>query len=269
MPLLLVFHDTVRVVRGLRDPETAARVPGESDRLHDVGLGSEEHQLHVGRDLRTLHAALDGIRLLEGQRLGALLVIGDLRVLLTDLGITLGEELLPGRFALGKQGGLELGTESGGSGVGLDDDHRDRRARRQLDRSVEGGRTIGVRLHRQGVVTFKRRGVRRQPGGVIEPDRIAPQFGHQGVKRTDGGLFGARGVQIQDADRTGGGSRGDDDGEADGKKSDEETHRGMGERQTSPTPRGNPAERRNLVNPAVGSWPNVVKMKDLPASPAA
>ena len=57
--LLLVFHDAMRVVAGLGDPEAATGVPGERDRLHDVRLRGEEHQLQVGGDLRALHAALD------------------------------------------------------------------------------------------------------------------------------------------------------------------------------------------------------------------
>jgi len=126
--LLLVFLDAVRVVRGLADPEATTRVPRERNRLHDVGLGGEEHQLHVSRHLRALHAALDRVRLLEGQRLGALLVVGHVDILLADLRLTLREELLPGRITGGRQSGFELGAESGGSRVGLHDQHLHHRA---------------------------------------------------------------------------------------------------------------------------------------------
>ena len=212
--LLLVFHDAVRVVAGLGDPEAATGIPGERDRLHDVGLGSEEHQLQIGGDLRALHAALDGERLLEGQRLGALLVVGDVAVLLTDLGLALGEERLPGGLAVGRERGFELGTESGRGGVGLDDEHR------------EGG-DGGGGFHRQDVVTRERGGVGSRAGRVVEPDRIAAELSHQRVQRADGGLLFARGVEIEDADRTRGRRGGGEDGEVGRQEGDEGAHRGV------------------------------------------
>ena len=234
--LLLVFLHAMRVIGGLADPKAAAGIPSERDRLRDVRLRGEEHQLHVRRDLRTLHTALDRERLLEGQRLGAPLVVGHVAILLADFGFALREEFPPGGFAVGKQRGLELGAATGGSGVRLNDNHRDRGAVRQLDRSVEGGRTIGVWLHRQGVVAFERRGVGRGSRRIVEPDGVTAELGHQRMERADGGLFGAAGVQIQDADRADGGGRGGEDGETDREESDEEAHRGIGKDKQPPRP---------------------------------
>ena len=225
--LLLVFLHAMRVIRGLADPEAAARVPRERDRLHDVGFGSEEHQLHVGRHLGSLHAALDGERFLEGQRLGALLVVGDLGVLLADFGFALSQELLPAGLAGRRKRGLEFGAESGRRRVGLDVEDRDHRAVRQLDRGIERRRTIGLRLHREGVEALERRGVRSGARGVVEPDGVAAEFGHQGVERADRGLLVAGGVQIQDADGTVGRRGEGHGGKEQGKESDREAHRGM------------------------------------------
>jgi len=259
--LLLVFHDPVRVVAGLGDPEAAAGVPGERDRLHDVRLGGEKHQLQVGGDLSALHAALDGERLLESQRLGALLVVGDVAVLLADLGFALGEEGLPGGLAVGGERGFELRTETRGVRVGLDDEYRHQRTGRQLDDVVQGRRTIGLRLHRQGVVALKRGGVGGRARRVIEPDRIATEFGHQRVQRADGGLLLAGGVEIQDADRTGGRCGGGEDGEAGRQKGDEGAH-GVCNKPKPPRFGSNPQNRQKVGNPDRGGGRAVVKMKE-------
>ena len=199
-----------------------------------LDASGEEHQLQVGGDLRALHAALDGERLLEGQRLWALLVIGDVAVLLADLRFALGEERLPGRLTVGGERGFELRTEARSVRVGLDDEHRHQRAGRKLDDVVQGRRAVGLRLHRQGVVALKRRGVGGRARRVVEPDSVAAKLGHQRVKRTDGGLLLAAGIQIQDADRAIGRGRGGQDGKADRKKSDEGAHRGI--RKDKPSP---------------------------------
>ena len=239
--LLLVFLHAVRVVGGLADPEAATGVPSERDGLHDVRLGGEEHQLQVGGHLGALHAALDGVRLLEGQRLGALLVIGDVAVLLADLGFTLREELLPGSLAVGGERGFDASTEVGDRLVGLDDKHGKGRAGRKLDDAGEDRRAIGLRLHRPGVVALKRRGVRQFAGRVVEPDRIAAELGHQRMERTDGGLLITRGVEIEHADGAGRGRGGGEDGEAGRQEGDEGAHRGM-QQAKAPEVRKQPAE---------------------------
>ena len=219
--LLLVFLHAVRVVRGLTDPKAAAGIPGERNRLRDVRLRGEEHQLHIRRDLRALHAAFDRERLLEGQRLGALLIIGHVDILLADFRFTLREELLPGRLTISGERGLELRTESGGSRVRLDDQRRQRQV-------------AGRGLDHEDVIAGERRRVWRGSGRVVEPDSVAAKLGHQRVKRTDGGLLLAAGIQIQDADRAIGRGRGGQDGKADRKKSDEGAHRGI--RKDKPSP---------------------------------
>ena len=226
--LLLVFHDAVRVVAGLGDPEAAAGVPGERDRLHDVRLGGEEHQLQVGGDLRALHAALDGIRLLEGQRLRALLIIGDVAVLLTDLGFALGEEGLPGSLAGARQGTIQPLSDLFRGGVGLDDEHRE---------PVSGE---GRRDHER-IVAIETDGGRHLARHVVEPDRVAAKLGHQRMKRPDGGLLRTFRIQIQDTDGTGGRRGGGEDGEAGRQEGDEGAHRGM-QQAKAPKVRKQPAE---------------------------
>ena len=214
--LRLVFLHAVRIIASLADPEATTRVPGERDRLHDVRLGGEEHQLQVGGHLGALHAAFHGVRLLEGQRLRAFLVIGDVAVLLADFRFALREELLPGGLAGGRQSGFELGAKSGGGHVGLDDQDRQ-------------GRRSGIRdLDREDIIASERGGIGDRAGGVIEPDRLAAEFGHQPVERPDRGLLFAGGVQIQDADRAVDRGCGSQGGETEREESDEGTHRGMG-----------------------------------------
>ena len=211
--LLLVFLHAMRVVGGFADPEATAGIPGESDGLHDVWLSGEQHQLHVGGHLRSLHAAFDRERLLEGQRLGALLVVGHVAVLLTDLGFALGEESLPSGLAGGGERTIKPGANGFRSRIGLHDEHRE---------PVTGK----SRLHDDGVVTFELGALGRLTCYVVEPDRITTEGGHQRVQRADGGLLLAVGVQIQDADRSTGGRRGGEDGEENREESDEVAHRG-------------------------------------------
>ena len=98
--LLLVFHDAVRVIGGLGNPKATAVIPGECDRLHNVWLGSEKLQLHVGRDLRALHAPLHRERLLVRQRLGTFLVIRYVWIFLPDFRFALGEKISPSAQSL-------------------------------------------------------------------------------------------------------------------------------------------------------------------------
>ena len=216
LPLLVVDH-AVRVVRGLEDPEATARIPGERDRLHDVGLGGEEHELEVGRHLGALHAALDGERLLERQGLRALLVVGDPRALLAHFRLALLGVLAPVGDAGGVQAGGQFLGEGGGVHRLLGDEDLDGGARGQLHRGVERRRTIGARADEQRVVTLERRGRGRLAAGVVEPDRVATERGHERVQVALGRLLGAGGVEVEDADGTGGGGSGrGEEREADG-----------------------------------------------------
>ena len=90
-----VGFDSVGIVAGLRDPAAATLVEGEGDRLADVRLAGEEFQPHVGRHLRALHAALHAEWMLEGDRLGTTLIVGDVLVFLTNLLLARGKKGLP------------------------------------------------------------------------------------------------------------------------------------------------------------------------------
>ena len=103
MPLLLVFHDAMGVIGGLGDPQTPTIIPGEGDGLHDVRLGGEKHQFHVGWNLRALHAALHGERFLESQWFRTFFVVRDIGIFFANLRLTLVEEFLPIRKTCGRQ----------------------------------------------------------------------------------------------------------------------------------------------------------------------
>ena len=90
-----VRFDSVGIVAGLRDPAAATLVEGEGDRLADVRLAGKEFQPHVGRHLGALHAALHAERMLEGDRLGTTLIVGDVLVFLTNLLLARGKKGLP------------------------------------------------------------------------------------------------------------------------------------------------------------------------------
>ena len=216
---LLVIDHAMRVVRGLEDPEAAARIPGEGDRLHDIGLGGEQHELEVGRHLGALHAALDGERLLERQGLRTLLVVGDPRALLAHFRLALLGVLAP----VGDAGGVEAGGQFLGEGGGVHrlpgDEDLDGGAGGQLHRGVQRRRTIGARADEQRVVTLERRGRGRLAAGVVEPDRVATERGHERVQVALGRLLGAGGVEVEHTDGTGGGRSGDgEEREAGGSK---------------------------------------------------
>lgn len=109
--------DVMGVVARLRDPTTAAFVPRHGDGLGDVGFGGKRDQLQVGRHLGALHAAAHGERMLEGDGLGPVLVVGDRRARLAPLGFARGQKSLPllaARFPDGvEQAGFGQNPNSG------------------------------------------------------------------------------------------------------------------------------------------------------------
>ena len=77
-----VGRHLVRVIDRLGNPQAAALVPGEADRVDDVRLAGEQLQAEAHRCLGVVHAVLRLERELVRQRLGALLVVGDVAALL-------------------------------------------------------------------------------------------------------------------------------------------------------------------------------------------
>ena len=198
----------VRVVARLGHPAAAALVPGEGDGLADLRLAGEELEPQVSGHLRALHAALHAEGMLKGDRLRALLVVGDGRAGLALFRFALGKELLPVRLAWRGEGGEQGGAELFGRGVGGDLQHGHERAGGELDDLVERGLPVGVRAQCQRVIAPEHVRAGRGAGGVVEPDGVTPEVAHGGVQRADGVLLRARRIEVEHPHRAGGGSGG-------------------------------------------------------------
>ena len=95
-----VLGDFVRVVGGLGEPAASALVPGHRDRFADVGVAGEKFEFQISRHLGALHRAFRRKGLLEGERFGALLVVGDIGILDPLLAFLLCQERRVGGPAL-------------------------------------------------------------------------------------------------------------------------------------------------------------------------
>ena len=169
----------VGIVLGLGDPEAAALVPGEEDRLGDVRLGGEQFHAQVRGDLDALPAALRRQGQLERHRLRALLVIGDGRPRFPLLRLPRRHEPPPLRHPLAPRHGYDpLPGPGGEAGRVLRPEARGFQPAGRRD-AREGGETFngGVEDHRVEASDEVGRRLGRR-GEVVEPDGFAAQFPH-------------------------------------------------------------------------------------------
>ena len=190
----------VRVVAGFGNPGATAFVPGHEDGFGDVGFAGEEFEAEIGGDLGALAAAFDAEGKLKGDRLGALLVVGDGGAGFALLGLALGEKFFPRGDAVAADRGEEFGLRGGGVVGG--------------GRVAEGGsgEALGGGDGGEGFCEGVGRGVEddevefggelgRGGGGirnVVEPDRVPAQVTHECVAGHAGRAFG--GAEVEHAD---------------------------------------------------------------------